>query len=561
MGEGRALPFFMGIWMTCFSFSALTRSLQQRVAEHRRLALRAACGLAVFLMGHTHALALTADQARALTLGDTDARVSALQKALASPDAQTAAFLQAMADDAVKVNGTHVLVIRNGKAIDPVSGEATALPDSAEDVINNNRMRGEIDAALSALQLLSTDADLRVQAAKSVLKEPDPTKLVMLEKALASEADEGVKKQMLLARAAILLNSDKADERFASAKTLADSQTPDTQLLLNQRLSQEEDKQVRAQLQTSLLTIQASLNWGEKFGALFTGISLGSILLLVALGLAITYGLMGVINMAHGELMMIGAYATYVVQGLFRQYLPGMFDAYLLVAIPASFLSAALVGAVLERLVLRHLYGRPLETLLATWGISLVLMQSVRSIFGAQNVGVENPSWMSGGVQLLANLSLPYNRLVIIGFALFVLVGMTLLISKTRLGLFVRGVTQNRPMASALGVNTARIDTYAFSLGCGIAGLAGCALSQIGNVGPDLGQSYIVDAFMVVVLGGVGQLAGTVYAAMGLGLMNKLLEGVAGAVLAKIAVLVFIIIFIQKRPQGIFAMKGRSAEA
>jgi urea transport system permease protein len=342
---------------------------------------------------------------------------------------------------------------------------------------------------------------------------------------------------------------------------LADSQTPDTQLLLNQRLSQEEDKHVRAQLQTSLLTIQAALSWGEKLGALFTGISLGSILLLVALGLAITYGLMGVINMAHGELMMIGAYATYVVQGLFRQYAPGMFDAYLLVAIPASFLSAALVGAVLERLVLRHLYGRPLETLLATWGISLVLMQGVRSVFGAQNVGVENPSWMSGGVQLLANLSLPYNRLVIIGFALFVLVGMTLLISKTRLGLFVRGVTQNRPMASALGVNTARIDTYAFSLGCGIAGLAGCALSQIGNVGPDLGQNYIVDAFMVVVLGGVGQLAGTVYAAMGLGLMNKLLEGVAGAVLAKIAVLVFIIVFIQKRPQGIFAMKGRSAEA
>ena len=541
----------MGIWMTCFSLPAWTR----------QFALRSVCALALGVLSHASVLALTAEQAQALTLGDTDARVSALQKALASPDAQTAAFLQAMADDAVKVNGAQVLVVRDGKAIDPVSGEATTLPDTAEDVINNNRMRGEIDAALSALQLLSPDAALRVQAAKSVLKEPDPTKLAMLEKALASETNDGVKKHMLLARAAILLNSDNADERFASAKTLADSQTPDTQLLLNQRLSQEEDKNVRAQLQTSLLTIQAALSWGEKLGALFTGISLGSILLLVALGLAITYGLMGVINMAHGELMMIGAYATYVVQGLFRQYLPGMFDAYLLVAVPASFLAAALVGAVLERLVLRHLYGRPLETLLATWGISLVLMQGVRSLFGAQNVGVENPSWMSGGVQLLANLSLPYNRLIIIGFALFVLVGMTLLISKTRLGLFVRGVTQNRPMASALGVNTARIDTYAFSLGCGIAGLAGCALSQIGNVGPDLGQSYIVDAFMVVVLGGVGQLAGTVYAAMGLGLMNKLLEGVAGAVLAKIAVLVFIIVFIQKRPQGIFAMKGRSAEA
>jgi urea transport system permease protein len=541
----------MGIWMTCFSLRAWIL----------QFGLRTACALTLGLLSHASAVALTADQARALTLGDTDARVSALQKALTSPDIQTAAFLQAMADDAVKVNGTQVLIVRDGKASDPVSGEATALPETAEDVINNNRMRGEIDAALSALQLLSPDAALRVQAAKSVLKDPDPTKLAMLENVLASEANEGVKKQMLLARAAILLNSEKTDERFNSAKILADSQTPDTQLLLNQRLSQEEDKQVRAQLQTSLLTIQAALSWGEKFGALFTGISLGSILLLVSLGLAITYGLMGVINMAHGELMMIGAYATYVVQNLFHQYLPDMFDVYLLVAVPASFLAAALVGAVLERLVLRHLYGRPLETLLATWGISLVLMQGVRSIFGAQNVGVENPSWMSGGVQLLANLSLPYNRLVIIGFALFVLVGMTLLISKTRLGLFVRGVTQNRPMASALGVNTARIDTYAFSLGCGIAGLAGCALSQIGNVGPDLGQSYIVDAFMVVVLGGVGQLAGTVYAALGLGLMNKLLEGVAGAVLAKIAVLVFIIVFIQKRPQGIFAMKGRSAEA
>ncbi len=521
----------------------------------------AACVVALSVLGQSAAFALTPEQARALTMGDTDARVAALQQALAAPDEKTAAFMQAMADDAVKVNGTQVLIVREGKVFDPVSGLALALPDSAEDVINNNRMRGEIDAALSALQLLSPDAALRLAAANSVLKEPDPTKLAMLEKALASEADAGVKKQMQLAHAALLLNSTKPEERLASAKTLADSQTPDTQLLLNQRLSQEDNKQVRQQLELSLHTIQAALNWGEKLGALFTGISLGSILLLVALGLAITYGLMGVINMAHGELMMIGAYATYVVQGLFRHYLPGMFDAYLLVAVPASFLAAALVGAVLERLVLRHLYGRPLETLLATWGISLVLMQGVRSIFGAQNVGVENPSWMSGGVQLLANLSLPYNRLVIIGFALFVLVGMTLLISKTRLGLFVRGVTQNRPMASALGVNTARIDTYAFSLGCGIAGLAGCALSQIGNVGPDLGQSYIVDAFMVVVLGGVGQLAGTVYAAMGLGLMNKLLEGVAGAVLAKIAVLIFIIVFIQKRPQGIFAMKGRSAEA
>jgi len=505
--------------------------------------------------------ALTIEQSRALTQGDVDSRVTAIQQVLTAPDDKTAALLQAMADDAVKVDGAQVFLMRDGKAFDPVTGQELAVPSSAEDVINNNRMRGEIDAALSALQLLSPDVAKRSDAVKLMLKEPDITKLPMLEKALAVETDSTTKKMMFLARAAIKINSEKSDERLNAAKVLAQNQTPDTVLLLNQRLSQEDNKEVRNQIESSLKIIQSALGWGEKLGTLFTGVSLGSILLLVALGLAITYGLMGVINMAHGELMMIGAYATYVVQILFRQYLPAAFDAYLLVAVPISFFSAALVGAVLERLVLRHLYGRPLETLLATWGISLVLMQCVRSIFGARNVGVENPSWMSGGFQVLSNLSLPYNRLVIIGFAIFVLVAMTLAISKTRLGLFVRGVTQNRPMASALGVHTARVDTYAFSLGCGIAGLAGCALSQIGNVGPDLGQNYIVDAFMVVVLGGVGQLAGTVYAALGLGLMNKLLEGLAGAVLAKIAVLVFIIIFIQKRPQGLFAMKGRSAEA
>ena len=318
---------------------------------------------------------------------------------------------------------------------------------------------------------------------------------------------------------------------------------------------------MKAALQKSLGAVEARLAWGDRLGAIFSGISLGSILLLVALGLAITYGLMGVINMAHGELMMIGAYATYMVQVMFQKYLPGAFDWYLLAAVPVAFMTSALVGAALERSVIRFLYGRPLETLLATWGISLMLMQLVRTLFGAQNVGVENPSWMSGGVQLLGNLSLPYNRLIIVAFAVAVLAGVWFLIEKTRLGLFVRGVTQNRPIASCMGVNTARIDTYAFALGSGIAGLAGCALSQVGNVGPDLGQGYIVDSFMVVVLGGVGQLAGTVYAAMGLGILNKFLEGWTGAVLAKIAVLVFIIVFIQKRPQGIFAMKGRSAEA
>jgi urea transport system permease protein len=359
----------------------------------------------------------------------------------------------------------------------------------------------------------------------------------------------------------VLLGSADTSRRQEAAKLLAQSSNASTKTLLIERLKVETDPQVKATLQASLRAVDASLAWADKAGALFSGISLGSILLLVALGLAITYGLMGVINMAHGELMMIGAYATYVVQGLFQRHLPGAFDWYLLAALPAAFGASALMGAALERSVIRFLYGRPLETLLATWGISLMLQQLVRSIFGAQNVGVENPSWMSGGVVVMGSLQLPWNRIVIVGFAFFVLAAMAFLIGKTRLGLFVRGVTQNRPIASCMGVNTARIDTYAFALGSGIAGLAGCALSQIGNVGPDLGQGYIVDSFMVVVLGGVGQLAGTVYAALGLGVLNKLLEGWAGAVLAKIAVLVFIIVFIQKRPQGLFAMKGRAAEA
>jgi urea transport system permease protein len=321
----------------------------------------------------------------------------------------------------------------------------------------------------------------------------------------------------------------------------------------------EKDTAVNSALKASLAGLDRSLAISSALAEAFTGISLGSILLLAALGQAITYGLMGVINMAHGELIMIGAYATWLVQSFFKDALPGLFDWYLLAAVPVAFMASALVGAVMERTVIRFLYGRPLETLLATWGISLVLMQGVRSIFGAQNVGVENPSWMSGSLLMMGNLSLPWNRIIIVGFAVAVLVGVSLLIGKTRLGLFVRGVTQNRPIASCMGVNTARIDTYAFALGSGIAGLAGCALSQIGNVGPDLGQNYIVDSFMVVVLGGVGQLAGTVYAALGLGILNKFLEGWAGAVLAKIAVLIFIIVFIQKRPQGIFAMKGREA--
>jgi urea transport system permease protein len=515
--------------------------------------------LAALVCSTAHAL--TADEARAMATGESDARIEALHKAVTTADDRTATFIQALADDAVRVAGDKVFLVKDDKGFDPVTGAETALPENAEDIVNNNRMRGELDTALAALKLFSPDAKQRAEAVAALQKEPDESRLPLIEKALAAEQDAAIQEQLRLVRAATLITSSEPARRLEAARLLADSRNAATRSLLLQRLQEEGDAQVKAALQASIRSIEGSLVWGERAAAIFSGISLGSILLLVALGLAITYGLMGVINMAHGELMMIGAYATYVVQGLFQKYLPGAFDWYLLAAVPAAFLASALMGAVLERGVIRFLYGRPLETLLATWGISLMLMQLVRSVFGAQNVGVENPAWMSGGVVLMGGLQLPWNRIVILAFAFAVLAGMAFLIARTRLGLFVRGVTQNRPIAACMGVNTARVDTYAFALGSGIAGLAGCALSQVGNVGPDLGQAYIVDAFMVVVLGGVGQLAGTVYAALGLGILNKFIEGWAGAVLAKIAVLVLIVVFIQKRPQGLFAVKGRSAEA
>ncbi len=522
-------------------------------------------GIMVGLALPMAARALTAEEVKAMAIGDGDDRAAAIARVAVGGDPKAQAFFQALLDDGVKVAGDKVFIVRGDQAVDAATGAAATLPADAEDVVNSNRIRREIEAALASLKLLSPDQADRVVAIKALKEAPDETRLPLIDKALAAESDPKLKAEIALLRAAIMVSSQDKAKRLDAAVALAASNEPATKNLLIERLKPapegEADAEVRAKLQSALSALESRLAWGERLGVVFTGLSLGSILVLVALGLAITYGLMGVINMAHGELMMIGAYATYVVQNLFKTFLPGMFDAYVLVAIPVSFLTAAAVGAVLERGIIRWLYGRPLETLLATWGISLVLMQTVRTIFGAQNVPVENPSWLSGGVEVLSNLTLPYNRLAIIVFAVAVFAGLTFMVTRTRLGLFVRGVTQNRRMAACMGVNTARVDTYAFALGSGIAGLAGCALSQVGNVGPDLGQGYIVDSFMVVVLGGVGQLIGTVYAALGLGVINKLLEGWTGAVLAKIFVLVLIVVFIQKRPQGLFAMKGRSAEA
>ncbi len=522
--------------------------------------------LAVVLFYGSSAHALEQADAQVLANGTNDERIPVLNRLATSGDAKAEALIRAMAEEAVFTQGERVLIWQGEDAQDAVTGETMPPADDMSSIMINNRMRGALQTALAGLDLTAGDAERRVEAASrirsSAFDDPDPEQLPLIEGALANKGLQAEVRELLeLAQAAILLGNEDVATRLAAAEKLGDARQPVVKPLLEQRLEQESDDGVKAALKSSIATVERSLALSSALAQMFSGVSLGSILLLAALGLAITYGLMGVINMAHGELIMIGAYATWLVQSFFRASLPDYFDWYLVAAIPVAFAASAIVGAIMERSVIRFLYGRPLETLLATWGISLVLMQLVRSLFGAQNVGVENPSWMSGNITLLGNLTLPWNRILIIAFAAMVLVGVTLLISRTRLGLFVRGVTQNRPIAACMGVNTARIDTYAFALGSGIAGLAGCALSQVGNVGPDLGQGYIVDSFMVVVLGGVGQLAGTVYASLGLGLLSKFLEGWSGAVLAKIAVLIFIIVFIQKRPQGIFALKGRSAEA
>ncbi len=404
------------------------------------------------------ALALTPQQARSLVAGEAETRIEALNSVLANADEKTVAFIQAMSDDAVKLTDTAVFVMKDGKGYDPVTGSEAAVPDSAEDLINNNQMRAELDAALASIKLFSAVTKERADAVKTLQSEPDEAKLPLVEKAYAAETDLSVKQALEHVRSAMLLGSADKTRRLEAATALGASGTPATKTLLIERQKVETEADVKAAIAAALKTIEGRLAWGERLGVIFTGISLGSILLLVALGLAITYGLMGVINMAHGELMMIGAYATYVIQNLFKAYLPSGFDAYVLVAIPASFLAAALVGAVMERSVIRWLYGRPLETLLATWGISLVLQQAVRSLFGAQNVPVENPAWLSGGVDMMSNLTLPFNRIAIIAFAVLVLAGVSAMIARTRLGLFVRGVTQNRKMAACMA-STPRAST------------------------------------------------------------------------------------------------------
>ena len=512
--------------------------------------------------------ALDAQTVGKLGSEDANTKNEAVNALVASGDeAALALLLSVQAGEASVTPAGKVVIVKGDQVLDAVTMAPIMPPtDQLESIVLNNRMRGTLDAAIGALKLLSPERITRLASARAIESTSQSAVLPLIEKALARETDPAIRNSLEQTRASLNLKSADPVARLAAVQKLGETNQARFKTVLEGFLEKdgvgkfiEPDGQVRSAAESSISAIQKRLVISDYIGRLFTGLSLGSILLLVALGLAITYGLLGVINMAHGEMLMIGAYATYITQQLFKSYAPGLFDWYLVAAIPVAFLAAASVGMALERTVIRWLYGRPLETLLATWGISLFLIQLVRQIFGAQNAEVANPSWMSGGIAL-PNLVLPYNRIVIIGFSMFVLLLMWVILNRTRLGLFVRAVTQNRAMASCVGVPTARIDLMAFGLGSGIAGLAGVALSQIGNVGPDMGQGYIIDSFMVVVTGGVGQLAGTVYAALGLGVLSKFLEPHIGAVLTKILVLVLIIAFIQKRPQGLFALKGRAIE-
>jgi urea transport system permease protein len=544
-----------------FSISTLTR-------RGIRAARAATLGAALALLVPLHAFALTAADVAPLAGDDFDAKSAAIDKLIANHDPQSLALLKALSEDGALATDAGAVLIQDGDtAHDAVTGKAVSAGD-AQPITLNNLLRSKVAGALSGLQLASPDLETRRAAIAELLKSPDTSLKPMIDAARAKETDPTLKRRLDVLWAMTALHDADASKRLEAVQLVAARRDLEMNELLRPLVAKkpdgsfaESDARVRAAAQAGIEALDTIQRRSEIVGTIFAGLSLGSVLLLAALGLAITYGLIGVINMAHGEFLMIGAYATYVVQNLMQRFAPGAFDWYPLLAIPASFVVAAAVGIVLERLVLKHLYGRPLETLLTTFGVSLILIQATRMIFGAQNVQVVNPSWMSGGVTVMQNLILPYNRLAILAFSLIVVGIAWAVLTKTRLGLFVRAVTQNRRMAACVGVKTARVDSYAFAFGAGIAGLGGCALSQIGNVGPDLGQSYIIDSFMAVVLGGVGQLAGTILGGFGLGLVSKAIEPFWGAVLAKIAVLVLIVLFIQKRPQGMFALKGRSAEA
>jgi len=528
----------------------------------------------------TASLVLWARSARA---GDTAALERALRGTVSS-DAETveasmaklaelsdpAAIpaLEALADDRLRVAADGRLYVENRtkrEFVEALTGVAvTTEPPGLTAVEMNNALRRGVLPILAQLKLNSPDADVRLAAAEELSKHESTAAGPLLRAARDKERNRKVKDALALALARIDLNSDDRSRRLealATLRSVGDSDAKNDLMKFTAKNDDgtwaERDEEIRKAAVATLGAIESRERFIGLFGHVVHGISLASVLLFAALGLAITFGLMGVINMAHGEMLMLGAYATYTVQVFFERHLPGSFDLYLLAAVPLAFAVTMAVGILLEQLFIRHLYGRQLETLLATWAIRLARIQTLRIFYGAQNVAVANPKWLAGGAEVAHGLVLPYNRVVVVAFVILVSLGVWALFWRTSLGVKVRAVTQNRRMAACLGIPTARVDMWIFGLGSGIAGLGGVALSQLGNVGPELGQAYIIDSFMVVVLGGVGRLAGTVSAALGLGIINKLIEPFAGAVLGKIAILLLIILFIQRRPEGLFAGKGR----
>lgn len=475
--------------------------------------------------------------------------------------------------DAVDLeDGTQVLPLLEPYSAKPIldlQGDAIQVVEEILDGIRlSRRMRINLTPMLDRLRLFSREAAIRESAATKVGLSGNPEVLPLLERAGKEEENRWVSYAIQEAIFLILLFDEDPAERKKAAETLGSLHAMNAVPMLEDRIlnneageSEETDIAVKAAIKDALQKIESWSVWTRTVETIFSGISLSSILLIVALGLAITFGLMGVINMAHGELMMLGAYTTYVIQELFIAYLPShLRDFYFILSIPLAFAVAAFFGLLMEKAIIRKLYGRPLETLLATWGISLVLQQGVRQIFGAANVDVASPAWLSGGIRVVNGIQFPYNRLFIIALSIASVFSVYLLVLRSPIGLKIRAVTQNRQMSACMGIATERVDAWTFALGAGLAGMAGSALTLIGNVGPDLGQNYIVDSFLVVVTGGVGKLAGTVGAAFGIGGMNKLLEPSLGAIYAKVAILLIVILFLQKRPSGLFPAKGRSLD-
>jgi urea transport system permease protein len=505
---------------------------------------------------------------RELSQPSPDAIVHAVQGLSATGDPRALKILESLNDGDLVATDSGGIYLRDadGTLHDATTGAPAGSPAS-HPVTVDNQVRRVLAPLMARLELKSPDEKVRLAAIEDMANSASDDDAAALRDALAQEKVKAVQKALTSALAELDLASDDPQRRLGAIAAIdatgSERLRPKLEALVARHddgTFSEPDARVRDAAQKVVKSLQRKQFVFDTVADILYGLSMGSILLLSSLGLAITFGLMRVINMAHGEMLMLGAYATYATQTFFHAHLPEHESWYLLAAVPVALIVTMAVGALLERTVIRFLYGRPLETLLATYGLSLLLIQSVRTIFGAQNVAVENPPLLSGGGELFEGVVIPYNRIAVVLFTIVVVSFVGYVLRGTSLGLRVRAVTQNRPMAACMGIRTSWVDTCTFALGSGVGGLGGVALSQLGNVGPDLGQSYIVDSFLVVVLGGVGKLVGSVFAAFSLGILNKLLEPVAGAVLGKIIVLMAVVLVIQKRPQGLFAPKGRSVE-